>query len=305
VSKTVIGKPRWSIGSKPISDPPPTLDFDLWLGPAAKQPFHKNLVHYNWHWFWDFGDGEIGNQGIHELDVAHWAIAGATLPTKVWSLGGRFAYQDQGETPNMDMAVFEFGDVLLVAEIRGLVNTGKGVGSPGPKLTEPTLPEAFVGKLTNEFHTSEGVIRNAMLYPKGGGPAVDLHPEPVPVTPGGTFGSFIECVRSRRREAVNAPILAGHYSSALAHLANISYRLGREVPFSHEPEGMSVPEIAETFETIKANLKAVGVDLQKTNYRLGRVLSLDPKTEQFVGDDEANAMRSRRYRPPFVVPESV
>ena len=102
--------------------PPSDLAFDLWLGPAPKQDYHANLVHYNWHWFWDFGNGDIGNQGVHELDVARWAIQGATLPTKVWSLGGRFAYEDQGQAPNTQMAVYEFGDVLLVFEVRGLVD---------------------------------------------------------------------------------------------------------------------------------------------------------------------------------------
>ena len=125
VSKGYCCKPRWSIGTRPTGTPPAELDFDLWLGPAPEQPYHANLVHYNWHWFWDFGNGDIGNQGVHEMDVARWAIKGATLPTKVWSLGGRFGYEDQGQTPNTEMAVMEFGDVLLVFEVRGLVSDGK------------------------------------------------------------------------------------------------------------------------------------------------------------------------------------
>src|SRR5262249_26654878 len=87
VSKGYCCKPRWSIGHKPITQPPSELDFNLWLGPAPEQSYHANLVHYNWHWFWDFGNGDIGNQGVHEIDVARWAIPRATLPTKVWSLG--------------------------------------------------------------------------------------------------------------------------------------------------------------------------------------------------------------------------
>jgi predicted dehydrogenase len=113
VAKGYCCKPRWSIARKKPTAPPGHLAFDLWLGPAPKQPYHPNLVHYNWHWFWDFGNGDIGNQGVHEIDVARWAIKGATLPTKVWSLGGRFAYADQGQTPNTQMAVFEYGDALL------------------------------------------------------------------------------------------------------------------------------------------------------------------------------------------------
>src|SRR5207247_10273109 len=114
ISRALCYKTRNSIGIKPNSEPPKEVDFNVWLGPATERPFHGNLVHYNWHWFWDFGNGDIGNQGIHELDVARWAIKDATLPTKVWSLGGRFAEGDQGETPNMQMAVYEYGDVLLV-----------------------------------------------------------------------------------------------------------------------------------------------------------------------------------------------
>ena len=133
------------------------LDFNLWLGPAPDQPYHGNLVHYNWHWFWDFGNGDIGNQGIHEMDVARWAIKGATLPTKVWSLGGRFAYEDQGQTPNTQMAVFEYGDALLVFEVRGLVD--KPEDSP------------FKFKVANEYYTTDGMITDGKFYPKHGGAA--------------------------------------------------------------------------------------------------------------------------------------
>src|SRR5205814_10707117 len=113
-----------------------------------EQAYHGNLVHYNWHWFWDFGNGDIGNQGIHEIDVARWAIKGATLPARVWSLGGRFAYEDQGQTPNTQMAVFEYGDVLLVFEVRGLVQKGKGF------------------RVEDEDCTDEGRIRGVDFYPQ-------------------------------------------------------------------------------------------------------------------------------------------
>src|SRR5438128_1057579 len=116
--KAVVFKSLWckaalSIGRKENAQPPADLDFNLWLGPAREQPYHANLVHYNWHWFWDFGNGDIGNQGVHEMDVARWAIRGAELPGRVWSLGGRFGYDDQGQTPNTQMAVFDYGTALL------------------------------------------------------------------------------------------------------------------------------------------------------------------------------------------------
>ncbi|NLH15770.1 MAG: Gfo/Idh/MocA family oxidoreductase, partial [Phycisphaerae bacterium] len=124
VSKGYCCKSRWSIGYKPVEEPPATLDFDIWLGPAPKQPFHRNLVHYNWHWFWDFGNGDIGNQGVHEMDKARWAISSGVLPKSVIAMGGRFVdgpdFKDQGQTPNMELSVFDYGDCLLVFETRGL-----------------------------------------------------------------------------------------------------------------------------------------------------------------------------------------
>src|SRR5438132_1029658 len=217
VSKGYCCKPRWSIGRKPYEAPPRDLAFDLWLGPATLQPYHGNLVHYNWHWFWDFGNGDIGNQGVHEIDVARWAIKGATLPTKVWSLGGRFAYEDQGQTPNMQMTVFEYGDTLLVFEVRGLVDKPKD--SP------------FKFKVANEYYTSDGMITEGKFYPKGSDTPEKLAHFDVRVTPGGAWGSFLHAVRSRKIADCNADVEVGHLSCVLVHAANVSYRLGEKVPF--------------------------------------------------------------------------
>ncbi|HKB03246.1 MAG TPA: Gfo/Idh/MocA family oxidoreductase [Gemmataceae bacterium] len=291
VSKGYCCKPRWSIGKKDTTAPPEHLDFDLWLGPAAKQPYHGNLVHYNWHWFWDFGNGDIGNQGVHEMDVARWAIKGATLPTKVWSLGGRFAYEDQGQTPNTQMSVMEFGDVLLVFEVRGLV--GK----------DPKFPN----RVMNEYYTTEGRIEKGLFYPKSGGKPEKLAGFDVKVTPDGAWGSFLHAVRSRKVEDCNAPAEHGHYSSALCHLGNISYRLGEQVPFDGKAKLGDNREVVETFKNLQENLIGVGVKLEAHTYRLGRTLTVDPDAERFAGEGskEANALLTREYRKPFVVPEKV
>jgi predicted dehydrogenase len=296
VSKAYVCTPRWSIGFRPDEPAPATLDFDHWTGPARLRPFNRNLVHYNWHWFWDFGNGEIGNQGVHQTDVAHWSLGpGATLPTRVWSLGGRLGFKDQGQTPNMQLAVYEFGDVTVVVEVRGLVEKAKKAKGE----------EDFPSKVLNEFYTSEGMVRDGKFYPKAGGKEHDVDVEPVHVTPGGAFGSFVDCVRNNKPSAVNAPILNGHYAASLCHLANISYRLGKEVPFSQEPDGMSNPQIAESFEMIKRNLKGVGVGLDKLSYRMGRTLVIDPKAERFVGDPEADKLLTQEYRAGYEVPEKV
>ena len=293
VSKGYCCKPRWSIGSKPTGMPPSHLDFNLWLGPAPDQPYHGNLVHYNWHWFWDTGNGDTGNQGVHEMDVARWGIKGATLPTKVWSLGGRFVpgETDQGQTPNMQLAVYEFGDVLLVFETRGLV--GKH--------------DKFPQVVTNEFYTSEGVIKNGKFHPKSGGAAESLQGgDDARVTPGGAFGSFIAAVRSRRPEDCNCDAEVAHYSSALCHLGNISYRLGEPAPFSKQSQSLGDnQQVVESFTALKDNLQAVNISLDNATYQLGRTLTLDPKTEKFVGDAAANELLTRPYRKPFVVPDTV
>lgn len=291
VSKGYCCKPRWSIGVEPVQNPPAELDFNIWLGPAAERPFHANLVHYNWHWFWDFGNGDIGNQGVHEMDVARWAIKDTTLPTRVWSLGGRFGYQDQGETPNTELSVYEHGDVLLVFETRGLVEKHEG----------------FPRKVLNEYYTTEGVIRNGKFHPKNGGSGINVEGDgSIRVTPGGQFGSFFAAVRSRKPEDINANAEEGHYSAAHCHLGNISYRLGSATSLDKVKKTVANNvQLQESFEKIQENLRAVGVKLEDSTYQLGRVLEFDPHTERFVNDDDANALLTRPYRKPFVVPENV
>jgi predicted dehydrogenase len=303
VSRALCYKPRGSIGVKPISSPPDQLAFNLWLGPAASQPYHANLVHYNWHWFWDFGNGDIGNQGVHQMDIARWLIPGssasaqgdgAAFPKTCLSLGGRFGYSDQGQTANSQITVMEFGDSQLIFEVRGLKTEG------------------FHGeKIGNIAHLEEGVIT-------GGGP-VRFYPrgqtKPVPLSSlwkadikrgpgGGHFGNFIAAVRSRKVEDLNADILQGHYSAALCHLANISYRLGQEVPFSKSSKAFGDDKAAcETLERMEEHLKGNGVAIDKLKYRLGRKLTFDAATESFISDSEANQFLTRPYRSPFVVPE--
>src|SRR4029079_673900 len=111
---------RTDIGFKPTQAPRSELYVALGTGPPPKQPYHENLVHYRWHWFWDFGNGDIGNQGVHQMDIARWMIPGATLPKSVVSFGGRIGYKDQGETARTQVAVMDFGDTQLIFEVRGL-----------------------------------------------------------------------------------------------------------------------------------------------------------------------------------------
>ena len=292
ISKGYCWKPRWSIGFKPIKTPPPELDFDLWTGPAPKQGYHENLVHYNWHWFWDFGCGDIGNQGVHEMDVARWAIGG-TLPRSVVSLGGRYVdgpdFKDQGQTPNQLVTIMDFDGVLLLFQVLGLV--GK----------DPRYP----GKVTNELFFTDGVVRDGKFFPKGkteGEPLAAAHfnaPE------AGIFQNFIDCVRSRKRENLCAEILEGHRSSACCHLGNISYRLAKERPFEKPADLGSNQVVGDSIMTMLENTKILGLDPAKTTLWVGPKLAFDPDKERFPDNKAANRFLKRNYRKPFVVPNRV
>ncbi len=303
VSKGFASKPRWSIGFKENKQPPPELDYNIWLGPAQEMPYNENLVHYNWHWNWATGCGEIGNQGVHQMDIARWGIPGATLPKRVLSMGGRWVnstegkppYTDQGQTPNMQVTVFDYGDVLMIFEVAGLC--GKTI-VPGGK--------APPRKVTNEFYTTEGMLSDGKFYPKGSGQGQPLDVE-IEMQPGSIFQNFIDCVRSRKRENLDADISVAHLSAAHCHLGNISYRVGSQVAGTTVPPAFTDnDEVRKSCDAVKQGLKdALGIDLAKTTYQLGALLEFDPQKEQFIGNDQANQLLTRDYRKPFVVPEQV
>jgi len=278
---------------------PSTLDFDLWQGPAPRKEYQDNLVHYNWHWFWDFGNGDIGNQGVHEVDVARWALGGK-LPRSVVSLGGRYVdtpdFKDQGQTPNQLVTVFDFDGVLLLFETRGLVESA----------SIPGFKEKYPRKVANELYFEDGVIKNWKFYPKGkdeGEKLVQVDYK-IPKTRD-HFANFLSAVRSRKREDLTAEIEEGHRSAALCHLANISYRLAKERPFEKPKDFCNNEIVGESVMATLENTKAIGIDPSKATLWVGPKLQFDPEKEKFIDNSAANRMLSRAYRKPFVVPEKV
>jgi predicted dehydrogenase len=287
IAYAYAGKPRKGIGFKEPKAPPEGLDFNFWLGPAPEQPYNDNLVPYNWHWFWDFGNGEIGNQGPHQCDIARWGMPEGAQPKSVISLGGRFVWNDQGQTANTQFTVIDFGGPKLFMENRDLV-------------------KAVYPNTRNEFYTEDGVIRDGKFFPKG-----EEEGEPIPGIRrtkdylNEHFANFIDCVRSHKREDLNSEILEGHLSARLSHMGNISYRLGTEVPFSEKPTAFGDDQPAyDAFDRMKEYLAdEVGMKLDDATYRLGRKLAFDAQTEKFVGDDDANKLLTKTYREPFALPE--
>jgi predicted dehydrogenase len=291
-------KRRKSIGKVTGEQPiPSTIDYDLWCGPAPKTPLMRKSLHYDWHWVWDYGCGDLGNQGIHEMDKARWGLNKSELPRGVISVGGRFGYVDDGQTPNTQIAVFDYGDCELIFEVRGLESE---TPYPAAYKNKGKRGDNFVG---NVFYGTEGV----MVCPSySEGIAFTNEGELIKDFRGGEdhFGNFIKAVRSGKREDLNAEVLEGHLSSALCHLGNVSYRLGTLQPFSKQTKTLGDDkEAAATMERMVDHLKDNKVALDDQSYHVGRKLTIDPKTETFIGDKDANAMLTREYRKGFVVPD--
>jgi predicted dehydrogenase len=210
---------RDTIGKTPVSAVPAGVDYDLWTGPAPKRPFTKNRFHYNWHWFWDTGNGDIGNQGIHQVDVARWGL-GVTHPTKVSAIGGKFMFDDDQETPNTLNATWEF-DVagkkrMMNFEVRHWIsNHEAGIGGDKPG---NTIGNMFYG--SNGYLVVDGNKYTTYL-------GKDHQPGPTANQPETHYANFVEAVRSRKPEMLNCDVEEGALSCNLVHLANISYRLGR------------------------------------------------------------------------------
>ncbi|MCL6506753.1 MAG: Gfo/Idh/MocA family oxidoreductase, partial [Bryobacteraceae bacterium] len=203
---------RDSIGFKPAEPPPSWLNWDLWLGPAPEQPYHANLVHYNWHWFWDFGNGELGNNGIHLVDISRWGM-NKELPVRIHSWGGRFGYQDQAQTPNTQTVTWQYADgTAIIGEIRGLYTT------------EP-MSWDFFGTKGHMHIFADGRFEVTLGRKQQPEPPVEPLPEVSHYT------NFIEAVRRRDPSLLHAEIRETHLSTALCHLGNIAYRLGRELRF--------------------------------------------------------------------------
>lgn len=286
VARGLCYKPRPSTGLMAAGMCPSSVDYNLWTGPAEMRPFHQNKFHYNWHWQWNTGNGDLGNQGIHQMDLARWGLKKDTLPNSVVGFGGRLSYVDDGETPNTHIAVLDYGDSQLIFETRGLkTNDYRGA------------------KIGVVYHGSDGYV---VLSSYTGGAAFDKDGKMVTTFNGGGdhFRNFIDAMRSRRMEDQRGEILEGHLSSALCHLGNISYLIGDKQSFGSKPKILEDNEAAlESLGRMEQHLSENGVDMATSHYTLGRKLTIDPKKENFGKDREANKLLTRQYREGFAVPD--
>jgi predicted dehydrogenase len=298
----LVYRAREGIGSIDAPTPPPrTLDYDLWCGPAAKGPLMRKQLHYEWHWFWETGNGEMGNNGIHVIDACRLALGQDRTPPRAMSIGGRFGPRDCAETANTQIALLDFQPAPLICEVRN-VSAGKGAARIG-KFRDQN--KGIVIDCEGGYFA--GDASGGAIFDRQGKKVQDLgegdSPKALELA---HLTAFLAGVRSRKAGDLAAESLEGHRSTAGCHMANVSHRLGKQ----SSPEAIRTAltgnaELSDAFERCRGYLRENGVDLDATLASLGPWVSYDETQGHFVGDfaDAANGLSRREYRKPFVVPD--
>ena len=276
---------------------PASVDYNLWAGPAPMEPVMRCRFHYDWHWFWTTGCGEIGNQGPHELDLGRWVLGESELPRRVISVGGRLGYSDDGQTPNTQLVLYDYPTAPMLFQVRGL---------PLKKGYEDT--DAFRGIRVGVVVECE---QGYFAASDGGGWVYDWANKKVRQFTGDAgarhMANFIDAVRARRPQDLRGPVREGAISAGLGHFANLSYRVGT----ASQPEAIREKLVAnrdasEAFGKLLTHLDANKVDVKKTPLTLGGWLEWSNSEKHFTGGEgfeQANGWISRVYREPFVVPK--
>ena len=307
LGKVLWGHVPWyeQRGSIGLKDPytPGGLDYDLYCGPAEVKPLRRKKLHYDWHWLWHTGTGDLGNSGIHAFDVCRWFAGYEGLPSRVLCFGGRLGYVDAGETPNTQVTILDYGSAPIIIENRNLP-MGKGVRG-----------------MDHVRGIREGVVLQCehgyFAGFRGGGWVYDNDDNRIRQFPGdggdAHHTNFLDAVRSRKSEDLNAHILKGHISSATCHLGNMSYRLGEAADSDAILEKIGDMKLGrEIFGRIEKHLAANDVDLKKHPMKLGPWMTVDPKTETITNCDgvddspavsAANQLARGKHRAPFEFPE--
>jgi predicted dehydrogenase len=300
----IVYRAREGIGRVDAPTPvPDAVDYDLWCGPAPRQPVRRKQLHYEWHWFWDTGNGEIGNNGVHMIDICRWALGANQAPPRAMSLGGRFGVNDGAETPNTQIALLDYQPAPLICEVRNVRSAARGTGiGTYRNRARGILIDCEGGYFAGDasggafFDRQDRKIRDiASDRPSGRLEVAHL-------------ANFVAAVRSRRAGDLACEAAEGHYSAAGCHMANVSYRLGKQsAPDAIRERIRPQRELTDAFERCREHLRENGVNLEATPALLGPWVTFDAKQERFVNEfaDVANALSRREYRAPFVLPKLV
>lgn len=309
-----IGKMQWghvvwyelrgSIG-KVAPYLPDGLDYDLYCGPADKKPLRRKRLHYDWHWIWSTGTGDLGNSGIHAFDVCRWFAGYKGLPRRAVCLGGRFAVDDAGQTPNTQLTLLDYSKAPIIIENRNL-----------PK-------QKGIKALDHYRQVREGIILQCeggyFAGLRGGGWVYDNQGKRIKqfAGDGGSqhVANFLKAVRNRNANILNAPIQEGHISSACCHLGNLSYRLGSPTDSAELHNMMEKsPQVTDTIDKLQQHLHDNGVDLKKHPMICGPQLTVNEQTQEIIHVDgydakarlaQAKQIAHGTYRPPFLMPDKV
>lgn len=305
-------KPRPSIGKsdQPLQVPK-HLDYDLWCGPAEQQVLFRPErnssggynPHYDWHWDYNTGNGDLGNQGVHQLDIARWFLGASSLPPRVVSFGGRFGYDDAGDTANTQVVYFDYPQAPLLFEARGLPKSKSAQVKWGASMD--SYRGSQVGVVVE---CDRGHILSTSAYDKV--QAFGLDGEEIERWEGGSeqdhFDNFLEAVRSHNRKVLNADVVEGHLSSALCHVGNISHRLGERQSAKDILQSLQTrSDLYEAVERMFAHLSANEVDIDRPIVSAGAWIEIDSLSGDFVDNNSANDFRRRANLNSFSVPEVV
>jgi predicted dehydrogenase len=312
-------KRRKSIGALGDYEIPGSVDFDLWSGPAqlTTPQLTRKSFHYDWHWQRLYGNGDSGNQGPHQTDVARWGLGIDSHPQSVISYGGRLGYQaerkdpsyvDAGDTANTQVTVYDYGDKCIVFETRGL-----SVDSSADEELNRLFDSTSGNKIGVVFYGTEGYVvqrsyEHCVALDKDFNIIKEFRVKGNLNEP--HFANFLEACEKRDASLLNASVREGHLSAGMSHLGNISYYLGEQNQAS--PEGVmaalskvnSLDDDNATLDRTLAHLKQNEVDLANTPLTLGPHLKFDPVAEVFADSDDANRLLSRDYRPDFACPNA-
>ncbi len=295
---------RGSIG-KVAPYTPEGLDYDLYCGPAPVEPLTREKLHYDWHWVWSTGTGDLGNSGIHAFDVCRWFAGYNDLPPRVLGAGGRFGVGDAGQTPNTQFTILDYRPAPIYIENRNLPMR------PGLKEMDQLLGIREGLILQCEGGYFAGFRGGGWTYDKGGKRLRQFKGD----GGSGHAANFIQAIRDRQAGQLNAPIRQGHISSAVCHLGNVSCRLGARATWEDiQRAADGLPRAGEIVTRLQQHLRANNIDLQKEPLSLGPWLTIDPATEritavqaggQAVDTKAVEGLARGSYRSPFVMPEQV
>jgi len=301
-------KPRKSIGK--LDSPlkiAKKVNYDLWCGPAEKRDLFRPKLHYDWHWDFNTGNGDMGNQGIHQMDIARWFLGYSDISPRVLSIGGRLGYEDAADTPNTQTVIHDYPGAPLIFETRGLPKAKEfqaKVERKSPNYWDRNMDVYRGSKIGVIVQCENGHV---VVPSYSSAQAFDSEGNELKSWKGGGdhYKNFLDAVSANDQSKLNCPIVEGHISSALCHTGGVSHQLGQKVTLADIESTLENESdiFKDSFGRLKQHLLANGVDIAEgADVTLGADIKFDPKSEQVVGNDKASQMMSREYRAGYEVP---